>query len=60
MLPPTPLPCLARDDKVSEISLQALETRCAAEARLCRIAGSEVPMSATVGSTWEGIQNVRP
>ncbi len=43
--------------EVNEIWLQTLNVM---EIRGWRIAGREVPMRATVGSTWEGIQNVLP
>ena len=58
--PPTPLPFLVCDAEVDEIWLQALDMLRAAEVRPWRSADSDVPMSATVGSTCEGIQKVLP
>lgn len=43
-----------------EFELQTFDTSCAAETREWRMAGREVPMRATVGSTCDGIQKVVP
>ena len=40
--------------------LHALDTRGLISSMEWRMAGREVPISATVGSTCDGIQNVRP